>query len=570
MNKILKIVCTLLIIVAVFFVLHFIITIDSVDKWITGLFKEEVPEQLTLVDIEHYDEEYGPHETERPCICFFEDKLYMVVGEVPVDITPNDINISYFGKITDFNDFIKYKRNCLVSEDGRYIVYMLYFKNTSYLYCLDVETQKFSFIDEKVDSFDIVENDGTDDLTVVYAKGYSEYNSLLVYTFSPVDSVVSHSDHTLVSENIKIAGVFESYGKVLYLNDNGMLFEYDIRIGRKSGVSTEVDKVYFPGDERFNYDDYYDSFTVCVSKNGTDYIVNGTSEAKIEQGYYNVIPKYTFKDDDGNKYYYSSHNKKIVACDDGNEKVLYNNLGNVYNVFGHYNHSTEGYGYFIAASADSLYMLRDDGSKAEKLIDLPSEYNENATILENHMKVYRLSDDAFLVNLLTSGSLVLNESKADSWLTKYDSYNYGLVSVKRNDGDFESTELSVPATRIMSQPAFVATREDSVENSSNIFYLSYFDDGSVKAISVLDKDGALLKADILVSAAFAKGQCDISVYPCETGTYVLRESKEEGMSFLLLPPDEVAFQVASGEKGAYTENYGEFSVAVSFGTLVIF
>ena len=42
MNKILKIVCTLLIIVAVFFVLHFIITIDSVDKWITGLFKEEV------------------------------------------------------------------------------------------------------------------------------------------------------------------------------------------------------------------------------------------------------------------------------------------------------------------------------------------------------------------------------------------------------------------------------------------------------------------------------------------------------------------------------------------------
>ena len=111
MNKILKIVCSLLIIVAVFFVLHFIITIDSVDKWITGLFKEEVPEQLTLVDIEHYDEEYGPHETERPCICFFEDKLYMVVGEVPVDITPNDINISYFGKITDFNDFIKYKRN---------------------------------------------------------------------------------------------------------------------------------------------------------------------------------------------------------------------------------------------------------------------------------------------------------------------------------------------------------------------------------------------------------------------------------------------------------------------------
>ena len=52
MNKFLKIVCSLLIIVAVFFVLHFVITIDSVDRWITGLFTEEVPEQLTLINIE--------------------------------------------------------------------------------------------------------------------------------------------------------------------------------------------------------------------------------------------------------------------------------------------------------------------------------------------------------------------------------------------------------------------------------------------------------------------------------------------------------------------------------------
>ena len=166
--------------------------------------------------------------------------------------------------------------------------------------------------------------------------------------------------------------------------------------------------------------------------------------------------------------------------------------------------------------------------------------------------------------------VILNKNNTQSWITAGESYNYGITAVKKTADGFESEELSVPSSRKFSVPTQVATQNDSAEKSGNLLYVSYFDDGTVKAVSLLSKDGEVVKADVLASAAYAKGQCDIDVFPCETGTYFLRTFGEDSKDFLYLPPDETIFQVVVDENGIYTENYSEFSVAVSFGKLVIF
>lgn len=574
MSKIIKFICAVAIIVVFVVSLHFVLTIESVDLWLTEMLSDDTEMLSALVQTEHYDDTYALHEKDKPCICFYEDKLYMVVDDSPINITPEGINISYFAKITDFNDTIKYKKNCLVSEDGRYIVYLLYFKDVSYLYYVDVELEQFFFIADKVDSFDIVENDSSDALTVVYATGYSNHNSLLSFTSTVVEKEENTKtiggDYLLISENIAVSGVFESYGKVVYLNNNKMLFEYDVVSGKKSSVANEIEDVYFPGNKQFNYDDYYESFTVCASKGGKDYLLNGVDEIEIKEGYYNIVPKYTFEGKTGNKYYYSDYNKKIIVKESGSERTLYSDIGDIYTVFGYYENDKTGTGYFIAATEDSLYMLDDNGARAEKLTELSRKYKKNTGMLEKHMKVYKISDDVFYVNHLTSGSLILNEKNTESWLSDKESYNYGLVAIKRNGDEFVSEEINVPSSRIMSKPTPVAVEKSETGKDSNLLYVSYFDDGSVKAVSLTDKKGKLVKSDILASAAFAKGQCDISVFPCKTGTYILRENESDGKEFLYLPPDETSFEVVTDEKGIYTENYIEFSLAVSFGTLVIF
>lgn len=574
MSKIIKFICAVAIIVVFVVSLHFVLTIESVDLWLTEMLSDDTEMLSALVQTEHYDDTYALHEKDKPCICFYEDKLYMVVDDSPINITPEGINISYFAKITDFNDTIKYKKNCLVSEDGRYIVYLLYFKDVSYLYYVDVELEQFFFIADKVDSFDIVENDSSDALTVVYATGYSSHNSLLSFTSTVVEKEENTKtiggDYLLISENIAVSGVFESYGKVVYLNNNKMLFEYDVVSGKKSSVANEIEDVYFPGNKQFNYDDYYESFTVCASKGGKDYLLNGVDEIEIKEGYYNIVPKYTFEGKTGNKYYYSDYNKKIIVKESGSERTLYSDIGDIYTVFGYYENDKTGTGYFIAATEDSLYMLDDNGARAEKLTELSRKYKKNTGMLEKHMKVYKISDDVFYVNHLTSGSLILNEKNTESWLSDKESYNYGLVAIKRNGDEFVSEEINVPSSRMMSKPTPVAVEKSETGKDSNLLYVSYFDDGSVKAVSLTDKKGKLVKSDILASAAFAKGQCDISVFPCKTGTYILRENESDGKEFLYLPPDETSFEVVTDEKGIYTENYSEFSLAVSFGTLVIF
>lgn len=574
MSKIIKFLCMIVIIFVCICTLRFVLTIDTVDAWLNEKLGGNTEIPSGLIYAEHYNDKYGVHESDKPCICFFEEKLYMVVGDEPIDITPEGINISYFGKITDFNETISYKKNCLVSEDGKYIVYVLYFKDFPYLYYLDIQEKQSFLIAEKVDSFDIVENDGKDTLTVVYATGYDQHNELFVFsskvTQSEDGSKVVGGDSELVCENIKTAGVFESYGKVVYLDSNKELFEHDFYSNTQSLVSKDIEKVYFPQDEYYNYDDYYKDFTVCAMKNGKDYILNGKDEVEITKGYYNIIPKYTFKCKDGGLYYYSNQNKKIVSVSGAGERILYSELGNVYGILGYYPNQESGKGYFIAALEDSLYLLYENGNKAQKLSDISSDYKKNAGMIEKHLRVYKVSDDTFYINHLVSGSLILNNKNTESWIAGAESYNYGLTAVRKTEDGFESEELNIPPTRKLSVPTEVSVDAQLQKAAGNLLYVSYFEDGTVKAVSLLGKNGRIVKSDILASAAYSKEQCNIKVFPSETGTYFLREFEGNNKEFLFLRPNETRFDVAVDKNGEPIENYDEFSVAVSFGKLVIF
>lgn len=169
MKKIVKIISVGLIAAAILFLLHFVLTLHAVDIWLTGKIVKNTPEKRSLIYTEWADAEYGIEETDKPCIFVREDRLMLAVGTETADITPEGINIAYYGGFTDFSEMIRYKKNCVVSEDGRYIVYRLEFNEIPYLYYFDTVAQKAFFISDRVDSFDILENDGTEALTLIYA-----------------------------------------------------------------------------------------------------------------------------------------------------------------------------------------------------------------------------------------------------------------------------------------------------------------------------------------------------------------------------------------------------------------
>lgn len=565
MKKIVRILSSILIIAAALFLLHFILTLDGVDAWLTGKILKNESNAQALIYTEWAEECYETEDADKPCIYARDGRLYMAVGTNVSDITPAGINISYYGGFIDFNEMIRYKKNCIVSRDGRYIVYRLEFNEIPYLYYFDTALQKAFFVSDRVDSFDLLENDGTEALTLIYATGYSQANKLFFYRSDPTGKTAGANG--LISENNKISGIFEAYGSILYLDLSGTLFRYEPASGKAQKIAAEVDDIYFPGEERYNYDDYYDDFTVCCRKNGKDYIVNGSAEAAVEEGYYNVLPKYTFTDGSGGKYYYSLKNKRIIRTSGGTETILYQDLGDLYHVFAYVPDTDQkGTGAFLAASEDTLYLLQSDGSASSELMPLPGRYRGRTNLLEDHMEVYAARNDVYYVSLLTSGSIVLNPKNAGSWLNGINSYNYGLTAIRKEGQSYAAQPLSVPPSRRMSSPVPVSISE----NAGKMTYISYFADGRIKSVSLLSAQGGLLHADLLGTSVYAEEQCGLEVYPCFQGTYLLRERKDGTRDFFLLSEDSAQLDPVMDEKGILTENYKDFTAAVSFGKLVIF
>ncbi len=566
MKKIAKFISAVLIAAAVIFVLHFVLTLEAVDTWLTEKIGGEAPADASLIRTEWAGERYGFAETDRPCIFAREDRLYLMAGEDVADITPEEINISYYGSFMDFNEILSYKKNCVVSEDGRYIVYRLEFNDIPYLYYYDIEARKAYFISDRVDSFDLVENDGTEALTLIYATGYAQKNKLFLYRSDPAGETAGST--LLLSEDNAVSGVFEAYGSIVSLSLEGTLSRYDPASGAAQTLSEGVEALYFPGDSTYNYDDYYKEFTVCCRKGGQDYILNGSAEAVIEGGYYNVIPKYTYSGVSGETYYYSLRNKRIVRVSGGAETVLYEELGDLYHVFLYVPGETEDEpGSFVAASGSTLYLLAEDGDAASELMRLPGRYRRHAEMLEEHMAIYPAENGVYYVAMLASGSLVFNTKNVQSWMNAASSYNYGLTVLREDAGEYTAEPLNVPFSRSIEGPV-PAARDGSASN--NLIHVSYFADGTVKAVSLLSAEGALLSADMLGTSGYAQGQCVTEVFSCSEGTYILRKIQEENADFYFLSGTDPQLAPAADETGVLAEANGDFTAAVSFGTLVIF
>ena len=146
------------------------------------------------------------------------------------------------------------------------------------------------------------------------------------------------------------------------------------------------------------------------------------------------------------------------------------------------------------------------------------------------------------------------------------SYNYGLVAVRRDAEAYTAEPLAVPPSRRMHGPVPVTQSASSDKMS----YISYYANGNVKAVSLLSAQGTLLNADLLGTSSYAEGQCDLTVLPCRAGTYILREKNDGTTDFYLLSGDALQLDPVMNEKGIITELYSDFTAAVSFGMLVIF
>ena len=565
MSKLIKGIAAVLITAAALFLLHFILTINVVDKWLSGTIGNNVPVSRSLIHTQWTDEVFGIGDADKPCIYEKDGRLMITAGAVSADITPEDINIPYYAKFTDFNDMIRSKKNCLVSKDGRYIIYKLEFNDIPYLYYFDAVLQKAFFISDRVDSFDIVENDGDNSLTLIYATGYDQFNKLFLYRSDKSGNTAG--TNTLISENNKLSGVFGAYGVVVYINSAGDLYKYDAQTAKSDQIASNVEDIYFPGKDEYNYDEYYKDFTVCCVKDGKDSILNGTAEAEITGGYYNIIPKYTYTAADGTLYYYSLNNKRIVKKSGASETILFDNLGDIYHVFGYYPNSDPNVpGHIIAAAEDSLYALPVNGAEAKEMLRLPRQYRERANMLENHMEIYAAGSDLYYVSMLSSGSMVLNTKNPDSWMNKANSYNYGLTCIRKSDnGAYKSEELRVPPSRSMNAPVSI-----DLSSSGKMIYASYYANGSMKAVSLLSEQGVLLSADMLGTANYAEDQCSLQVFPCYAGTYILQEIKGGEKGFYMLGKEAQQLDPVMDKNGLFTKNYKDFSAAASFGLLVIF
>lgn len=561
MKKLLKPFMIIAVFVVFAYLLHSLMVYEPFDSWMTSKIIENKEENNIIINNREKGA-YGLGEAQLPCIYAKEEHLYMVVGDVTADITPEDINMTYYSRITDFNEMISQKENYLLSEDGKFILYRLIFKGNPYLYLFDIENQCNTFISDRVESFDIMTNE-FGRISVIYATGYDNSNKL--FDFSYVAGQESNTKCILIADDIENAGVFEKYGSVVYLDKSGNVYKYDSLAGKSTKICSKVDEVYYPGENTYNYTEYYDSFAVCARIQDKDYVLNENEKIEIKDGYYSLIPKYIFTDDNGNIYYYSNSNKKLVAKTEKEEKIIFDEIGDIFHVFGHFQYDSSLAGYFVVATEESLYLLQDDGKKYEELMELPDDYCGFSNMLENHMDVYMVSQDTFLVNSLCSGSLVLNNKNSESWISSIESYNYGLTALRRTEDGFVATELDVPSSRSMSKPVY-----ESANNKQELIYVSYFDDMTVKSASLINDKGQVVIKDILGTSDLAKEQAKIDVLPCENSTYFLYQSEAGGLSFYRFDAKELCLYHVEDENGIFTENYDEFNGVVSFGKLVIF
>ena len=150
-----KALITLVVICLVLICALAVLQITPVDAYLTQLINgPEKTEKNYIIHFDNPGELYSIDDPALPFIYVENRMLYMSYKGEAINITPNGINVSYYDKKEDINYSLRYKKNCMISDDGRYVVYVLEFNGMPYLYYCDFRNMTCGFISDKVNSFE--------------------------------------------------------------------------------------------------------------------------------------------------------------------------------------------------------------------------------------------------------------------------------------------------------------------------------------------------------------------------------------------------------------------------------
>ena len=134
-----------------------VLHITPIDNYLTQLiYGAEEPQKHYIIHSDITDEKYSIDDPSLPYIYVENRMLYMSYKGKAINITPKDINVSYYNNKEGIDQSIFNKNNCKVSDDGRYVVYVLSFNDMSYLYYCDLHNMSYEYISDKVNSFEFV------------------------------------------------------------------------------------------------------------------------------------------------------------------------------------------------------------------------------------------------------------------------------------------------------------------------------------------------------------------------------------------------------------------------------
>lgn len=534
-----KAVISFFIIVCVVLCALTVLEIKWVDNYLTDLIcKAETTNKDYVIRSDEFGQQYDVDDPAVPYIYVENRMLYMSYKGEAVNVTPAGINVSYYDKKGDLNETLRFKDNCVVSDDGRYVVYLLEFNGMPYLYYCDFRYMTFGFISDKVNSFEIVSIPDVKGPCVFYATGYSASNRLMLFY---------DGDSHFIKEDVT-ADYDENHNKAVILDYRHMLYEYDFSTLSMKVIDHKVSKVHF-SQKDFNYSDSFHSFAVYYEKEDGLHLYEDDKSTKLDCNFADISNSLFFKQDNG--YYCLNGGKLQFYGDDGVTYAVAEEAGHIEAVL-QYDEKT---GNFILHGSNSIYALTN--GSCVKILELDYRYKYDPEAINKYLTVFTEDYNNFYIGMLIGGSVVVNLKNTDSWLNKINNYVYGVFYVNINNPS-QLEELSVPVSR--QKPEF---RGFDTSAGRRVIYTAHYSDGSVKSLSLLSEDGKIMSRDVMGSADEGIHKNDIRVYFANDGVYIMFESD----SIKELYKFSADASTLETETKDIEDN---FFVTTSFGEMIIF
>ncbi len=425
--------------------IYIVLLIPKVDKYITksvnSLYTENPLSEFIIMS------EDTDTKLQKPPLVYIKDEyLYVLYKGRSIDITPEKADIELMSEKYDITASLSTTRNCRISEDGSFMVYILKINDIDTLYKVDFSSGNLTYIDSKVDSFSILSNG-----SIIYATGYIYANNVYI-----------HKDETNVNIGKNAKAIYmPKYKTVVICEKGGNLIRYDEETAHTELLDKSVDDMYNPFTDKYNYTITSDSFVVYYKKGSFDYVYkDGKSEKTStpfnETKYTNLFETNT----PGRYFYYSDKSKSLYLISEGKEYGLMHDAYKVYQ----YDKENER---FIVATSKAVYLSvvgETNRITTYKMFKLKGFYKKNIGLIRDHMNVWTSNYTDFYISELSGGSFILNIFNSDSWLNKASVFKYKLSALSFKNNNFTSKkELSVPMSRVLADTLI------SDKNNVNIY-----------------------------------------------------------------------------------------------------